>query len=975
MQKAPLFAIGLLIAASVCAMAQTSALDGYTRHVWHASDGLPEQTVQAFAQTPDGYLWIGTTGGLVRFDGAQFTVFDRQNTPALRENSVFCLMVSRDGALWIGTEGGGIARLYHGQFRDWTTREGLSNDFVRSIAEDAEGRIWAGTDNGLLRLEGDRFLRIDGTENLPPLAVHAIYLDHAGNLWAGGSRLIRFNGTTVTEFKMRGEASQNRVKSIVQTQDGTIWVGTVSGLNRMAPGGRDFDRLPGIAGTVRVLRQTPEGTLWIGTIGQGAYKYSAGHLTQIAAPASLPSNTVLNFFEDSEKNFWIGTQSGMLRLTQAQVSVVPLPKANDSDFGTVYQDRDGSFWIGSTLLFRMKDGVLTPQVLPGIKSVHVRNVYRDRSGALWVGTDGDGVYRIADDRTMHLTAHDGLSNNFVRAMTQDRDGSMWIAADEGLNHILWESTGLRIVSYRMQDGLAYFSTRSLEEDHNGDLWIGTDRGVSHMRGGKFLKDAATEALAQMKVWAIHEDADGSLWFGTRDNGLFRYRDGRLAHFSAEDGLPANEIYQILEDSSGHFWISGPNGVAQLNRHELDAQAESFPRHLALRFYAAADMAPGTEIYGGTQSSGCITAAGDVWFPSNIGPIHILPLQRAPLPAPPVHFQQVRADGRPVPMIGTIQLSPGNGRLEFDFAPVRLRSQDGLRFRYMLEGFEKNWSAATSLRSADYTNLPAGRYRFRVQTYDLSDPDAVSEASIEVVQRPLFYRTWWFIAACIALLALIVYAVYRYRVRHVRARFEAVLEERSRLAREMHDTVIQGCTGVSALLEALSMNAPKNGGDSGLMDVARLQLRSTINEAREAIWNLRQDSDASGLGQKLESMTRLVGSEFQVPVTWSMDGTPFTVTEPVAHDLLMVAREAVYNSILHGHPAHVNVALKYRKRELILGLDDDGCGFDPQLVENGNGHHFGLKGMRERIERSGGRFRLTSAPGNGVQIEVRIPRHR
>ncbi len=975
MQKAPLFAIGLLIAASVCAMAQTSALDGYTRHVWHASDGLPEQTVQAFAQTPDGYLWIGTTGGLVRFDGAQFTVFDRQNTPALRENSVFCLMVSRDGALWIGTEGGGIARLYHGQFRDWTTREGLSNDFVRSIAEDAEGRIWAGTDNGLLRLEGDRFLRIDGTENLPPLAVHAIYLDHAGNLWAGGSRLIRFNGTTVTEFKMRGEASQNRVKSIVQTQDGTIWVGTVSGLNRMAPGGRDFDRLPGIAGTVRVLRQTPEGTLWIGTIGQGAYKYSAGHLTQIAAPASLPSNTVLNFFEDSEKNFWIGTQSGMLRLTQAQVSVVPLPKANDSDFGTVYQDRDGSFWIGSTLLFRMKDGVLTPQVLPGIKSVHVRNVYRDRSGALWVGTDGDGVYRIADDRTMHLTAHDGLSNNFVRAMTQDRDGSMWIAADEGLNHILWESTGLRIVSYRMQDGLAYFSTRSLEEDHNGDLWIGTDRGVSHMRGGKFLKDAATEALAQMKVWAIHEDADGSLWFGTRDNGLFRYRDGRLAHFSAEDGLPANEIYQILEDSSGHFWISGPNGVAQLNRHELDAQAESFPRHLALRFYAAADMAPGTEIYGGTQSSGCITAAGDVWFPSNIGPIHILPLQRAPLPAPPVHFQQVRADGRPVPMIGTIQLSPGNGRLEFDFAPVRLRSQDGLRFRYMLEGFEKSWSPATSLRSADYTNLPAGRYRFRVQTYDLSDPDAVSEASIEVVQRPLFYRTWWFIAACIALLALIVYAVYRYRVRHVRARFEAVLEERSRLAREMHDTVIQGCTGVSALLEALSMNAPKNGGDSGLMDVARLQLRSTINEAREAIWNLRQDSDASGLGQKLESMTRLVGSEFQVPVTWSMDGTPFTVTEPVAHDLLMVAREAVYNSILHGHPAHVNVALKYRKRELILGLDDDGCGFDPQLVENGNGHHFGLKGMRERIERSGGRFRLTSAPGNGVQIEVRIPRHR
>jgi ligand-binding sensor domain-containing protein/signal transduction histidine kinase len=975
MQKAHVFAIWLLIAASICAIAQTGALDGYTRHVWHASDGLPEQTVQAFAQTPDGYLWIGTTGGLVRFDGAHFTVFDRQNTPALGENSVFCLMVSRDGALWIGTEGGGLARLFKGQFRVWTTHEGLSNDFVRSVAEDAHGRIWAGTDNGLLRLEGDRFVRVDSTENVAPMAVHAIYLDRAGNLWAGGSRLIRVSGTTVTEFKMRGEVSQNRVKSIVQTQDGSIWVGTVSGLNRMKPGGRDFDRLHGIAATVRVLRETRDGSLWIGTIGQGAYKYTAGHLTQIVAPASLPSNTVLNFFEDSENNFWIGTQSGMVRLTQAQASVVPLPKANDSDFGTVYQDRDGSFWIGSTLLFRMKDGVVTPQDLPGINGVHIRNVYRDRSGALWAGTDGDGVYRIAEGRTTHLTTRDGLSNNFVRAMTQDRDGSMWVAADEGLNHILFENTGPRIVSYQMRDGLAYFSTRSLEEDHNGDLWIGTDRGVSHMHGGTFLHDAATDALAQMKVWAVHEDADGTLWFGTRDNGLFRYRDGRLEHFSAKDGLPGNEIYQILEDSSEHFWISGPNGIAQLNRHELDSQSETFPRHLALTFYPTADMAPGTEIYGGTQSSGCITATGDVWFPSNIGPIHILPMQHASLPPPPLHFQQVLADGRPASMIGPIELAPGNGRLEFDFAPIRLRSQDGLRFRFMLEGFEKDWSAATSIRSADYTNLPARRYRFRVQTYDLNNPVAVSEASIEVIQRPFFYRTWWFITACIALLALIVYAIYSYRVRHVRSRFEAVLEERSRLAREMHDTVIQGCTGVSALLEALSMNTPANGANTGLMDVARLQLRTTINEAREAIWNLRQKSDANGLGQKLESMTRQVGSELQVPVAWSIDGTPFPVTEPVAHDLLMVAREAVYNAILHGAPAHVNVTLRYRKRELILGLNDDGCGFDPQYVENGNSRHFGLKGMKERIERSGGRFRLISAPGNGVQIEVRVPRHR
>jgi ligand-binding sensor domain-containing protein/signal transduction histidine kinase len=971
-----------VMGAGACAAAETDAFAGYTRHIWQASDGLPEQTVQAFAQTRDGYLWIGTSGGLVRFDGVHFTVFDRQNTPALHENSIFCLMVSRDGALWIGTEGGGLARYAQGQFRSWTAREGLSNDFVRSLAEDANGNIWAGTDNGLLRLSsgnvgGGRFMRVDGAGDVPTLAVHKIYLDRDGGLWVGGSKLIRMSGGTVTEYTMRGESSQNRVKSIVQTQDGTMWVGTVSGLNRMAQGQKNFERVGGITGTVRVLRQTTDGVLWVGTIGQGVFEYRGGSLTQITAPQSLPSNTVLNFFEDDEQNFWIGTQSGMLRLTEAQVSIIPLPKANDSDFGTIYLDRDGSSWIGSTLLFRMKDGTVTPTRLPGTDGDHVRNVYRDRSGALWVGTDGDGVYRIAKGETTHLTTREGMSNNFVRAMTEDRDGSMWVAADEGLNHILWENGRPRIVSYEMRDGLAYFSTRALLEDRNGDLWIGTDRGVSHLHGGVFLTDAVTAALAQTKVWAIHEDSDGGLWFGTRNSGLYRYREGRLAQFTAADGLPGNAIYQILEDAAGHLWLSGPNGVTLLNRHELDAQAERFPRHFALTFYSTADMAANTEIYGGTQASGCITPQGDVWFPSNLGPLHIPFFGRSALPPPTLFIQSVLADGRPVTANGGVILRPGNGRLEFDFTPIQLRSQDGLRFRYMLEGFEKNWSAPTAARTADYTNLPAGRYRFRVQTFDVSNPEAASEASIGIVQRPFFYRTWWFIAACIGLITLLVFGLYQYRVRQVRARFEAVLEERSRLAREMHDTVIQGCTGVSALLEAQAMEGETDSrgttNGAGLMDFARQQLRNTINEAREAIWNLRKPDDAGSLSEKLESMTRLVSSEFQVPVTWSMSGTPFAVTEPVAHDLLMVAREAVYNSMLHGHPARVGVALTYKGSELVLDLNDDGCGFDPEQLGEENGHHFGLKGMKERVERSGGKFQLASAAGKGVRIEVRVPR--
>lgn len=956
-----------LCAASTIAAAQ--AIAGYTSHVWQAMEGLPEQTVQSFAQTPDGSLWVGTTGGLVRFDGATFTLFDRQNTPALHENSIFCLMVARDGALWIGTEGGGILRYQHGQFASWTSHDGLSNDFVRAIFQDRAGTIWAGTDNGLLQFQAGHFVRVDGTPTIPVLSVHSIFQDRSGRLWAGGFKLACIEHMVGRIYSLGPQLSQNMVKSITQTQDGTLWVGTVAGLEAMPADQDHFHSVAGIDGTVRVLRQTADGMLWIGTIGKGVFQMDAGRFTHLVAPAQLPSNTVLNFFEDGEKNFWIGTQTGMLRLTRSPVSIVPLPQQNDSDFGTIYQDRDGSFWIGSTQLFQLKGGTLAPRNLPGMGGAHVRNVFRDHAGTLWVGTDGDGLYRIAANATTHISAT--LSNNFVRAMAQARDGSMWIATDGGLNHIVAENGQFVAHPYLVADGLAYPSTRALLVDHNGDLWVGTDRGVSHLRGEAILADAAVAPLAQMKVWAIHEDTDGGLWFGTRDNGLYRLRNGHMAHFTVDDGLASNAIYQILEDRAGNFWMSGPNGISQLNRHDLDAQADRTVRHLALTLHSIFEMEANTEIYGGTQPSGSITAEGDVWFPSSRGPIHILPAARTLLPPPPLQLQAALADGRPPVIAGPIVLAPGSGRLEFSFAPIRLRAQDGLRFRYQLEGFDKDWSTPTAARTADYTNLPAGNYRFRVQVFEIGAPDAVTEATLAVVQKPFFYRTWWFIAACLCGGALIAFGAYRYRMRQVHARFDAVLEERSRLAREMHDTVIQGCTGVSALLEALTMEGATD--HAGIAAFAGTQLRATINEAREAIWNLREsDGDVSDIAEKLASMAAHTRKEFNVPVQFSVTGAPFALSHPRAHDLLMVAREAVFNAVLHGNPRHVELTLAYDNAQLQLRIVDDGCGFDATSESHVKSHHFGLRGMKERIVRSGGTFALATAAGAGVTIEIHMP---
>jgi len=545
MRKICNVAVWLMVWAMICRALWAQGLAGYTRHVWQGFEGLPEQTVQAFAQTRDGYLWIGTTGGLVRFDGAHFAVFDRQNTPALNENNVFCLVVSRDGALWIGTEGGGIVRYQNGAFRSWTTREGLSNDFVRALYQDSAGTIWAGSDNGLMQFKGDRFVRVDDTPSIPAISVHSIYQDREGRLWAGGFRLACIEHMTAKIYSLGPELSQNMVKSITQTQDGTVWVGTVSGLERMPAGKDSFQAVKGISSTVRVLRETPDGVLWIGTIGQGAFQYKNGSFTRIPAPAQLPSNTVLNFFEDGESNFWIGTQTGMLRLTRSPVSILPFPMQNDADFGTIYQDRDGSFWIASAQLFHLKDGVIVPEILPGLHGAHVRNIFRDRAGVLWAGTDGEGLFRIAGGQTTHITS---LANNYVRAIAQAPDGSLWVGTDGGLNHIVMEQGRPDVHPYSVADGLVYPSIRALLSDHTGDLWVGTERGLSHIHGSAFAKDLILAPLAQMKVWAIHEDQDGGLWFGTRDNGLYRLRDGKLAGLKYDRKVWAEQWPRILANT-------------------------------------------------------------------------------------------------------------------------------------------------------------------------------------------------------------------------------------------------------------------------------------------------------------------------------------------------------------------------------------------------------------------------------------------
>ncbi len=617
--------------ALLLALQGESLSDGYSRRVWQTQDGLPQDTINALVQTTDGYLWIGTSGGLARFDGFRFTVFNRENTPALREESVYSLYCAHDGVLWIGTEGGGLVRYQAGTFRRFAASEGLTNGFVRAIYEDHRANLWIGTDRGLFRFDAGKLTRVDNQAGIPSMSVHAMHEDSKRSLWVGGSGLLVLSDGVAAAYRSSRSLADNSVRDIAESSDGTIWVATIGGLHRVSGGNPSgvFSSSTIIHHNTSLLYRTKDGHLWAGTYGQGLFRYGTGEPAVYRAPAVLPDNYILALLEDSEGNVWVGTQNGLLRLSRSVVSTVAtgLPGAPES-IKTIYEDPNRSIWLTtlSGRLYRLDGSKAVPAALPaGLSALKVRTVFRDSTGALWIGTEGEGASKVTSNGVVHYTMKQGLINDFVRAFCESRDGSLWIGTDSGLSH--WIEGVFQ--NFHTAEGLAYGSIRALLEDRTGDLWVATDGGVNRLRGGIMIRDASLEALAGEKVWAMHEDPDGGLWFGTRGAGLFLLQDGKLTGFTTKHGLANNSIHQIFEDRAGNLWMGGPSGIFSVSRWDLK-QISSQPHHRpAISLYGTSEGMETNQINGGVQPAGTISAAGEIWFPSTRGAVRIAPNPQHP----------------------------------------------------------------------------------------------------------------------------------------------------------------------------------------------------------------------------------------------------------------------------------------------------------------------------------------------------------
>lgn len=948
----------------------------YSLRVWQSPDGLPEDFAQSLSQTQDGYLWIGTSGGLVRFDGVRFTVFNHTGEPLFTDDSIYSLRATRDGSLWIGTEGGGLLRFHRGKFSSYGAREGLTNRFVRVLYEDRAGRLWVGTDKGLFRLAEGRLVRVDGRDGIPGINVHAICEDSRGRLLVGGWGLLVLDGERFAYYTSSESLADNSIRTLLQASDGALWIGTISGLRRLAQGlaGNPFHAQRLLSGVnVSVLMESRDRSVWVGTYGHGLFRYQGRHRSRLSAPAPLPHNNVLALFEDNEENVWIGTQGGLLRLSPSAATILTTRDGAPQSINTVYEDRGGELVVAALngKLYRVHGEWLEPFPLPySVANLRYRNAFRDSGGALWLGTDGQGVVRLSPAGVERYTMRQGLVNDFVRAFCEDDSGAVWIGTDGGLSR--WAQG--RIQNYDAASGLVYGSIRFLHLSRNGALWVGTDGGVSRWRAGRFEPDALLETLRGKKAWAVHEDAEGGLWIGTHGHGLFLLKRGTVARITTAQGLPSNKIHYIAEDRHSHLWMSTPSGVIAAARRELESLAHGEVRQIPMRVYGMSEGLGTTQMIGGVQPAGVMTARGELWLPATKGLVRIRPVIRTSVEPPPLRIEAAFADDRPVRVSDPLSLGPGEGKLEIHYTAIRLRSPERLRFRYWMEGFDHNWTEAGPRRVAYYTNMPPGTYRFRVAAYEINEPRSATEQVMQVQWRPHFYQTAWFLGLCCLTAAGMAGLLYWLHIRSLRQRFAAVLEERSRLAREMHDTLIQGCVGLSALLEAASHAHDVSPATSKeLLERARQEARATVEEARLAVWNLRQAADArQDLGKALSQLARQVSIETGIPVQFETNGGTFAMEADCTRNVLLVVREALQNAARHAAPHRLRVWLGGTDKHIRIRVTDDGCGFDPAAVAAADGRRYGLLGMKERVRQLGGEIVVDSAPGRGTEVRIEVP---
>ncbi len=819
-------ALGVFIAFLALASAPARALDPhkeighYIIDLWGTDNSnIPQNSVLCLVQARDGFLWLGTYEGLCRFDGLRFTVFDKSNTPEIQNNGMLVMQEAPDGALWIGTPNG-LLCLRNGRFRNYTADDGLAGEFILSLACDAAGGLWVGTTMGLSRWQEGRFTTVQAPAGMELSYVSALCADPGGTLWVGtNSGLFGYRDGRFTPQPLPGGKAVNTIWSLYAARDGTLWIGTAGDRLFALRRGmlRSYANEDGISGDrFRVIFEDSRGTLWVGTDNGGLNRLEGETFTAIGQRHGLSNDSVRALAEDHEGSLWIGTFGGGLnRLKDDRYIFYNTRHGLPVDMTrAVFQDSRGDIWIGTIGggLARLGAGGFTVfGTREGLASLRVWSIAETGDGAIWFGTYGGGLHRLHQGKVTVYSTRNGLANDIVRAVLAARDGSIWAGTNGGGVDVLYPDG--RIVNFNHRNGLDDDFIYAIAQDRAGAVWVGSYNGdLYRFQDGKIRVFRLHRSGSGNAIWTIHPDVDGAIWLATNSGGLVRLKDGVFRTIDTRNGLYSDVAFQILEDNHGYFWMNCNKGVFRASKKELNDFADGRIQRVHSLSFGVSEGVRGVESTGPAQPAGCKSRDGKLWFPTIKGVAVVDPdYRKRNERVPPVLIERMSVNGEPVDLASTPVIRPGRKKLEFFFTALSFLVPEKNRFKTMLRGFDRDWSDASNQRQISYTNLPPGRYTFRVIACNNDGRWNAEGASLSFELRPYFFQTVWFWALVALALSLLAFLAYRWRFRNLQRRekqLQFLVRERTGELSRVNEELLQA-NHMQSELQRIAVHDLKN----------------------------------------------------------------------------------------------------------------------------------------------------------------------
>lgn len=981
-----------LLCSPVLALPRDQPLTQLHHATWDERNGL-NGSVLALAQTTDGYLWIGTTSGLFRFDGFYFEPFKPEGG-ALPASSVAKLMATPDGGLWVGYSSGGASFLKEGKATNYSDRDGFPVGRVRSFARDWDGTIWVAAVGGFTRLEGSRWQKVRTEWNYESKSAWALFVDKEGTLWAGTGKGVMFLPRGAKAFQDT-RLETGPVIAFAQAPDGTIWFhndGPPYNVQVLRPSTDSrTEPLPQTELAARSILFDRDGAVWCAGAGLSRVLFPERFSGSLIPDADtekfthdkqgLTDDTAYAVLEDREGNIWVGTRSGLDRFRYRNLAWFGLPEEK-SGFSLVAGD-NGELWVGQNGQFYAPIMRADGKPVKGSPDVEVRTMYRAPDGAIWVGAidkllrwyNGKFTEIPPPEKMVKLVSSSATKDPIiVSAITEDASGTVWVGIGGG---------GV----FQLKDGIWMF-TETLKEhpdwapnmaftDAADRVWLSYGDRVAVVDHDAVRSFSAADGLT-VGPFAVVAGVDGQVFVGG-ESGVAFLKGDRFHALKAADGNNFGSISGIVARARDGIWLSAASGIIHIPESEMQRVQQAPDYGVSYEvFDLVSDLPEPLQKAGNTYSSTVVQATdGVLWFATRSGIARINPANiyknRVP---PPVVIRAVTADEKQYSTFVKPTLPPLTKSLRIDYTALSLTMPERVRFRYKLDGWDSGWQEGGTRREAFYTNLAPGSYVFHVIACNNDGVWNNEGATFTFTVAPAWYQTYVFTAVCIVAACFVVWAIYRYRLRQVAraisARFDERLAERTRLAQELHDTFLQTVQGSKMVAEdALDVSSDVDRMRRALEQLATWMGQATL-EARAALNSLRSSTtEQNDLAEAFRRATQNGLMPNSMVADFSVVGETTDMHPIVRDEIYRIVYEAIRNAYLHSQGSRLEVELKYGQN-LSVRVSDNGKGIDPDVSDKGKTGHFGIPGMQERAARIGAKLTFISSPASGTEITLVVP---